>query len=250
MTNLRKLRKFNSAGINKVEEILSTKAKFDDSILFDNAYSEHYSDLEIDLDKTFTKKSEISEYFFNTLSSEVSSSNNDDPEFWTWLLCAYFKFYVKHDAQGNPHPINRTAYILTKKGFVSGLSYRHLVFSYYRAYELWGKKSAIFDGVKGTAAHIFPDVAEQFLSRKFLYRYFDIFYDIFFDKANSCLRSGVSTSFRQNKPWASQKLSNSSNYSGYGGFIRWIKKVEQYSRIYRFHGMTMKKIRKVFAPEF
>ena len=27
-------------------------------------------------------------------------------------------------------------------------------------------------------------------------------------------------------------------------------KVEQYSRIYRFHGMTMKKIRKVFAPEF
>ena len=56
MTNLRKLRKFNSAGINKVEEILSTKAKFDDSILFDNAYSEHYSDLEIDLDKTFTKK--------------------------------------------------------------------------------------------------------------------------------------------------------------------------------------------------
>ena len=89
MTNLRKLRKFNSAGINKVEEILSTKAKFDDSILFDNAYSEHYSDLEIDLDKTFTKKSEISEYFFNTLSSEVSSSNNDDPEFWTWLLCSY-----------------------------------------------------------------------------------------------------------------------------------------------------------------
>ncbi len=250
MTNLKKVRKFNTNGINKVKDILLKKEKFDKSILFDEVYSEPYSDLEIDLDKKFTKRSDMSEYLYNSLNSEIDSST-EDPEVWTWLLFAYFEFYINHDPQGNPKPLSTFhPYILTKKGFNSDLSYRHLVFSFYRSYELWGKKSAIFDGIKGTAPYVFPDVAEQFLSRKSLYGFFEIFYDIFIDQNDNCLKDGVSTSFRSKESWKSQQKANSDKYRGYGGYIRWIKKMDQYSRIYRFHGMTKKKIKKVFSPEF
>ena len=39
MTNFQKVRMFNSAGLEKVSEIIIKKEKFDDSILFDEVYS-------------------------------------------------------------------------------------------------------------------------------------------------------------------------------------------------------------------
>ena len=250
MTNFKKVRMFNSAGLEKVSEIIIKKEKFNDSILFDEIYSEPYLDIQIDLDKTFNRRSEMSEYLFNTLNPQIDT-NNQESGFWTWLLFAYFKFYVQHDAQGNPNPTTfLPRYVLTKKGLTSDILYRHMVFAFYKAFEDFGKRSAIFDGVDGTKPHTYPDVAEQFLSRKRLHTFFDIFYDIFFDKTKKCLKDGVSTSFRSNKSWQSQLISGTDKYSGYGGFIRWIKKMEQYSRIYRFHGMNKAKIKKVFSPEF
>lgn len=249
MTNLVKVRKFNSAGLKKASEILIKKDKFDELILFNKEFSEPYLDIQIDLDISFSKRSEMTEYFFNTLNSKIDSSNKDSG-FWTWLLFAYFKFYVKHDVQGNPQPLRSDRYVLTKSGNRSSLFYRHKIYPFYRAFEMFGPRSAIFDGVDGTKPYTYPDVAEQFLSRKNLFPFFDIFYDIFSDKTKNCLKGSVSTSFRPGNSWASQQISGTDKYSGYGGVIRWIKKMDQYSRIYRFHGMNKAKIKQVFSPEF
>jgi hypothetical protein len=249
MSKLVKVRKFNQNGIKLAKEILISKSEFDQKVLFDENYSEPYSNLEIDLEVEISKRSDLAKYLHKALKAEIDSENKDGG-LWTWLLFAYFDFLVRRK-DGKPHPLsNSSHYIFTLKGDRSEQTYRHLVYSFYKAYELWGDKSAIFDGVKNTLPFTWTDIAEQFLSRQGLFSFFEILYDLFADPVENCLKPNVAGYFSKEDPWDKQRIKNTNHYKGYGGYRRWIKKMDQLSRIYRFHAMKSKEIRAVFSPEF
>ena len=249
MTKLVKLRKFNQAGIEHAREILNRKSEFDQQALFDEKYSEPFSDIKIDLEIQLLKRSDLAKYLYKTLKNEIDSEN-EDAGLWTWMLFAYFDFLIRRK-DGKLNPLTDSShYIFTKKGFKSDATYKHLVYSFYKAYELWGDKSAIFDGVKKTSPYTWTDISEQFLSRKGLFPHFEILYDFFADSKENCLKGDVSSYFNKNDPWDSQRIENTNHYRGYGGYRRWIKKMDQLSRMYRFHEMKKKKIKALFSPEF
>mgnify|MGYP001173503858 CR=1 FL=1 len=246
MTNKVKVRKFNSFGLSEIKLLISSNQLFDAADLTNPSWTDPCLEEEIDLDFTFNRKSELGKYLHDTLKASLDTKN-EDAGLWTWLCFAYIDKLIKQDNKGKWY-LNHPHYLFTSKGHKSKLTYRHMIYSAYLAYDLWGQKSDIFDA--SSEPHQYGDTREQFLSRNYIYQHFNLFFSTFYDSTKQGLKSGGAVTTRKDKNtgvWAKKK---DGTYQGRGGLRRWIKVLDQKAKIYRLHGMKEKEIRKLTSPEF
>tara|TARA_Y100001970_G_C14134709_1_gene803666 strand:+ start:177 stop:914 length:738 start_codon:yes stop_codon:yes gene_type:complete len=245
MSNKIKVRKFNSFGLSEIKLLLGANKLFDKSKLTDPSWTEACLDEEIDLDFSFSKKSELGAYLYNQLNSSVKL-DNEDAGMWTWLCFAYIDRLISQKNTGKWY-LDKPHYVFTYKGHKSKLTYRHFIYSSYMAHSYWGDKAEVFNA--DTEPHQYGDPREQFLSRNYMYQYFEIFYSTFYDPSKGKIKDGgnVYTEKDKNGIWKKKK---DGTYRGRGGLRRWIKVFDQKAKIYRLHAMKEKEIKKVMPSEF
>lgn len=103
MSEIVKIRKFNNPGLVAVRELLSKIRADNDlhcdeakSLLTDPLLTENVKNApEVDLEKTFSTKMEMIDYFTPILTDEVLARFQWDSGFWTWLAIAYYKQFLK-----------------------------------------------------------------------------------------------------------------------------------------------------------
>ena len=251
MANIIKVRKFTAHGMRFVEEVIKNKDFFDPKDLNNPDYTEYCLSEEIDLDVVFSNKFELTKYLYNELNGSIAI-DNEDAGMWTWLFFAFFDELMRFDKQGTPNPLaNKEHYIFKLKGNHFDGTYRHFIYTRFMAYLRWKDRAIIFEGTTTRPAQ-WGDYEEQFLSRRILYQYFDIFYDLFWDSSadipikDANLYMNSAEALLISPPLHSDGI----HYKGYGGLRRWIKKIEQKARIHRLHGLTQSNFLKIFKPEF
>ena len=183
MSNLIKVRKFNNYGMEIARGVIEKKEDFLSSSLQEADTTEPCLDLEIDLDFDFETNFDLAKYL-NQQIGEGIDLENEDAGMWTWIFFAYYKKLMRYK-ENKPNPLsNSEHYIFQLRGNLADGSYRHFIYSWYMAYSRWGDKAIALMGTKQSASQ-WGDFEEQFLSRKGIYQFFDLFYETFWDSTNN-----------------------------------------------------------------
>ena len=144
MSEIVKVCSFNRAGIDAVRKFLGTIRADNDlhsddakSLLTSNIYTEAVKNApEIDLDRQFSTKMDMIEYFTPIFDDAFMLKHQKDSGVWTWLAIAYYKQFLK-----SKNSILKVAtdccwifdpdeYRFSRRHFVAGTMYLHRDFGH------------------------------------------------------------------------------------------------------------------------
>ena len=123
------------------------------------AFSEPFGDYDIDPDRVFVTRQEFGEYLNEQLAGADFSGlmSSDSDGLWIWIAVVYFKQLA---AIGVRRPWH---YVVTRKGSVGSLAYRHAVRTSYELVHIHGSYAEI---CLKSPIHTLGDMTEQLASRQ------------------------------------------------------------------------------------
>ncbi len=144
MSNIVKIRRFNKPGLVAVKDLLSRIRADNDlhsdevkTLLLDAVFTKDIQDApEVDLERTFTSKMDMIDYFSPILTDEILDRFRKDVGFWTWLAIAYYKQFLKSKnsilkvATDCCWVFDPEEYRFSRRHFVAGTMYLHRDFGH------------------------------------------------------------------------------------------------------------------------
>ncbi len=261
------IRKFNQAGIKRIHDIISDHKSGKHvlknlaglaKITSDTSLTEPLTfKKSINENKKFAERFEFSKYLHDLLKDELANQPVliKDIGFWTWLTIFYIEQFAEHDSKIYLSNDIET-YILSFEKSPFELSYRHIAFSCFKAYDAFGDDMKFFCGprprIYGKTGGEFWEQCNSgplFYENKNL---FNLCHDIYTDPITGYAKKDTATQYKyENGSWKKNtRGSLKGHYQGTAAIRRFVEVFKRIQKTHRFQKMTSRQIENLLTNEF